>query len=214
MILCTAIYGTEAGLPVIRFSTNWGSLIPHTRCRLYGVVHSICKQSGLYCTIRPLLVGSKCPSKFVICFVALHAPQCGEWIVEIRETRGQKLLCVFGRVGYCWSLPNKIMLPQVFGNSCYSHRVAEQLGNPMSCRWSDLYLPLIVELPMQKPPPKATIMSSLRRYHLPLGIATAIISIMTNFLPLFYPRNARPKLQPTQPSERFDVFFICLQNSV
>ncbi len=89
-----ATCGVGAGLPVVHFFILWGSLIPHTRCRLYGVVHSICKQSGLYCTIRPLLVGSKCPSKFVIRFVALHAPQCSEWFVEIRETREQKLLCV------------------------------------------------------------------------------------------------------------------------
>ncbi len=70
------------------------------------------------------------PVKICYSFVARHAPQYGEWIAEIREMRKWKLLCVFGRVRYCWSLPDKIMLPQVSGNSCYSHRVAEYLGDP------------------------------------------------------------------------------------
>ncbi len=65
------------------------------------------------------------PVKICYSFVARHAPQYGEWIVEIREMREWNLLCVFGRVRYCWSLPDKIMLPQISGNSCYSHRVAE-----------------------------------------------------------------------------------------
>ena len=41
-----ATCSTCAGLPVVRFFILLGSLIPHTRCRLYGSVHSICKQSG------------------------------------------------------------------------------------------------------------------------------------------------------------------------
>ncbi len=114
----------------------------------------------------------------------------------------------------CWSLPDKIMLPQVSGNSCYSHRVAEQFGNPMSCRWSDLYLATYGRIADAKATSESGYYVVSPNVSSTTCIATAIISIMTDFLSLFYHRNVHPIPQQTQPSERFDSFFICLHNSV
>ncbi len=150
----------------------------------------------------------------IICysFVARHAPRYGERLSDKRDKKRLGLERVFRR-GWCRRpLSDKITLPQVSRDSCYSHRAAEELDNPLPCRW--LYAVPATRQRIantQKRPLRIVCYIAFPEVSSATCIVNPITGYTTNFLPLFYHRNVHLIPQQTHPSERFDVFsFVCI----